>query len=87
MLAHPISYMELSDDPEYTLYNSMQTLEFLSPANDYEIHWLVRTDVIFRHRGELPIEISATDGETLLIRVFPRNVMRVRLGLCAYQFA
>lgn len=87
MPAHPLSYMELPYDPEYGLYNNRLTPEALSNATDDEMYWKVRTEVIFRHTGELPIEISGPDAETLLNRVFTRNVSKVRPGRCSYQFA
>ena len=87
MPAHPLSYMELPYDPEYTLYNNRLTPEALSNATDDEMYWKVRTEVIFRHTGELPIEISGPDAEALLNRVFTRNVGKVRPGRCSYQLA
>ena len=80
MPAHPLSYMELPHDPEYTLYNSRLTPEALSTASDDEMYWAVRTNVIFRHTGELPIEISGPDAEKLLNKVFTRNVSKVKPG-------
>lgn len=87
MPAHPLSYMELPYDPEYTLYNSRLTPEKLDTATDDEMYWAVRTNVIFRHTGELPIEISGPDAETLLNKVFTRRVGKVKPGRCSYQFA
>ena len=87
MPPHPLSYMELPYDPEYTLYNSRLTPEKLDTATDDEMYWAVRTNVIFRHTGELPIEISGPDAETLLNKVFTRNVSKVKPGRCSYQFA
>ena len=87
MPAHPLSYMELPYDPEYTLYNSRLTPEKLDTATDDEMYWAVRTNVIFRHTGELPIEISGPDAETLLNKVFTRSVSKVKPGRCSYQFA
>lgn len=87
MPAHPLSYMELPYDPEYTLYNSRLTPEKLDTATDDEMYWAVRTNVIFRHTGELPIEISGPDAETLLNKVFIRSVSKVKPGRCSYQFA
>ena len=87
MPAHPLSYMELPFDPEYTLYNSRLTPEKLDTATDDEMYWAVRTNVIFRHTGELPIEISGPDAETLLNKVFTRSVSKVKPGRCSYQFA
>ena len=87
MPAHPLSYMELPFDPEYTLYNSRLTPEKLDTATDDEMYWAVRTNVIFRHTGELPIEIVGPDAERLLNRVFARDVSKVRVGRCSYQFA
>ena len=87
MPAHPLSYMELPYDPEYTLYNLRLTPEKLDTATDDEMYWAVRTNVIFRHTGELPIEISGPDAETLLNKVFTRSVSKVKPGRCSYQFA
>ena len=71
MAPHPLSYMELPYDPEYTLYNSRLTPEYLSHANDDDMYWAVRTGVIFRNTGELAIEFSGPDATTLLNRVSP----------------
>ena len=87
MAPHPLSYMELPYDPEYTLYNSRLTPEKLDAATDDEMYWAVRTNVIFRHTGELPIEISGPDAGKLLNRVFTRNARNVKPGRCSYQFA
>ena len=87
MAPHPLSYMELPYDPEYTLYNSRLTPEYLSHANDDDMYWAVRTGVIFRNTGELAIEFSGPDATTLLNRVFPRDVTSLKVGRCAYQFA
>ena len=51
------------------------------------MYWAVRTNVIFRHTGELPIEISGRDAETLLNKAFTRSVSMVKPGRCSYQFA
>ncbi|MFK7938883.1 MAG: hypothetical protein AB8B82_05860 [Roseovarius sp.] len=87
MPAHPLSYMQLPYDPEHTLYNSRLTSEKLDTATDDEMYRAVRTNVIFRHTGELPIEISGPDAETMLIKVFTRSVSSVKPGRCSYQFA
>ena len=58
MVPHPLSYQELPFDPEYTLYNNRLTPESLNHVTEDEMYWKVRTEVIFRHTGELPIEIS-----------------------------
>lgn len=87
MQVHPLSYMELPYNPEYTLYNSRLTPEYLNHATDDEMYWAVRTNVIFRHTGELPIEISGPDAETLLNKIFTRDISKVKPRRCAYQFA
>ena len=87
MPAHPLSYMELPHDPEYALYNSRLTPEKLDTATEDEMYWAVRTNVIFRHTGELPIEISGPEAETLLDKVFTRGASKVKPGRCFYQFA
>lgn len=87
MAPHPLSYQELPFDPEYTLYNKRLTPELLNCITDDEMYWAVRTGVILRHTGELPIEISGPDAEVLLNRVFTREISKIKPGRCSYQFA
>ncbi|MDA0202849.1 MAG: aminomethyltransferase family protein [Actinomycetota bacterium] len=87
MLPHPLSYQELVHDPEYMLYNSRLTPSAFVDVSDDEMYWKVRREVILRHTGELPIEIVGPDAERLLNRVFARDVSKVRVGRCSYQFA
>ena len=87
MLAHPLSYMELPHDFEYKLYNSRLTPEALSTASEDEMYWAVSTNDIFRHTVELQIEIGRPVAETLLNKMFTRNVSKVKPGCCLYQFA
>ena len=87
MVPHPLSYQELPYDPEYTLYNNRLTPESLSHVTEDQMYWKIRTEVIFRHTGELPIEISGPDAESLLSHVFTRDVSKVKVGRCSYQFA
>jgi glycine cleavage system aminomethyltransferase T len=87
MLPHPLSYQELTHDPEYMLYNSRLTPLAFVDVSDDEMYWKVRREVILRHTGELPIEIVGPDAERLLNRVFARDVSKVRVGRCSYQFA
>ena len=87
MAPHPLSFQELPFDPEYTLYNNRLTPEYLNCITDDEMYWAVRTGVILRHTGELPIEISGPDAEVLLNRVFTRDISKVKPGRCSYHFA
>ena len=84
---HPLSYQELAYDPEYAVYNRRLTPERLNHLTDDEQYWCVRTGVILRHTGELPIEISGTDAVVLLDRVFPRNIGGLEPNRCSYQLA
>ena len=87
MAPHPLSFQELPYDPEYVLYNKRLTPEYLNCITEDEMYWAVRTGVILRHTGELPIEISGPEAEILLNRIFTRDISKVRPGRCSYQFA
>ena len=87
MKPHPLSYMELPFDPEYSLYNSRMTPERLNHVTDDEQYWAVRQKVILRNTGELPIEISGPDAEKFANRLFARDVCGVKVGRCSYNFA
>jgi len=63
MAPHPLMYQELPYDPEYLLYNDRLTPEKLNNATADEMYWKVRREVILRHTGELPLEISGPDAE------------------------
>ena len=86
MKPHPLSFMELPFDPEYSLYNNRMTPERLNNVTDDEQYWAIRQKVIFRNTGELPIEISGPDAEKFANRVFARDVSRVKVGRCSYNF-
>ena len=87
MAPHPLMYQELAHDPEYQLYNGRLTPVRFAEVPTDEMYWKVRREVILRHTGELPIELVGPDAERLANRVFPRDVSKVRVGRCSYQFA
>jgi aminomethyltransferase len=87
MAVHPLSYQELPFDPEYSLYAGRLTPETLSNATADEMYWAARQRMILRHTGEHPFEISGPDALKLLQKIFPRDVSKVKVGRCSYQFA
>ena len=87
MAPHPLMYQELGHDPEYQLYNGRLTPVRFADVSTDEMYWKVRREVILRHTGELPVELVGPDAERLANRVFPRDVTKVRVGRCSYQFA
>ena len=87
MAPHPLNYQELPFAPEYFVYNGRLASDRMNNATDEETYWLVRRRVILRHTGERPIEIRGADAEALLNRVFTRDIARVKVGRCSYQFA
>ena len=71
MKPHPLSYMELPFDPEYSLYNNRMTPERLNNVTDDEQYWAVRQRVAFRNTGEFPVEISGPEAENLQTGYLP----------------
>ena len=84
---HPLTYQELPFDPEYSIYAGRLTPEKLSNATAEEMYWKLRRELIFRHTGEHPYEISGPDALKLLQKIFPRDISKVKKGRCSYQFA
>ena len=84
---HPLAYQELPYDPEYSFYAGRLNPEVLSHATADEMYWKVRQEIIFRHTGEHPYEISGPDAEKLLQKIFTRDISKVKVGRCSYQFA
>ena len=87
MKSHPWSYMELPLDPEYSLYNKRMTPEYLNNITPDEQYWAVRSGVILRNTGEFPVEISGPDTLNFANYIFTRDIKKIRLGRCSYQFA
>ena len=84
---HPLTYQELPYDPEYSQYAGRLTTEKLNNATPDEQYWKTRKEIILRHTGEHPYEISGPDALNLLQKIFPRDISKVRKGRCSYQFA
>ena len=84
---HPLAYQELPYDPEYSFYAGRLNPEVLSNATADEMYWKVRQELIFRHTGEHPYEISGPDAEKFLQKIFTRDISKVKVGRCSYQFA
>ena len=84
---HPLSYQETPFDPEYSNYAGRLTLEKLSNTTSEEMYWKVRQEIIFRHTGEHPFEISGQDSLNFLQLIFPRDISKIKIGRCSYQFA
>ena len=87
MKIHPLTYQELPFDPEYSIYAGRLTPEKLSNATADEMYWKIRQELIFRHTGEHPYEISGPDSLKLLQKIFPRDISKIKIGRCSYQFA
>lgn len=87
MAPHPLIHQELPYDPTYFVYNRRLATASLNNLSAEEVYWRVRTSVILRHTGELPLEIRGPDAEALLNRVFTRDIAKNRVGRCSYQFA
>ena len=84
---HPLTYQELPYDPEYSNYAGRLTLEKLSNVSSEEMYWKARREIIFRHTGEHPFEISGPDSLKFLQKIFPRDISKIAVGRCSYQFA
>ncbi len=87
MARHPLIYQELPYNPRYSVYNRRLACVGMDTASAEEMYWMVRRKVILRHTGELPTEIRGPDAEKLLDRVFTRDISKVKVGRCSYQFA
>ena len=87
MNIHPLTYQELPYDPEYSQYAGRLTTEKLSNASPDEQYWKIKQELILRHTGEHPYEIKGSDALKLLQKIFPRDISKVKVGRCSYQFA
>ena len=84
---HPLTYQELPYDPEYSQYAGRLTTEKLSNASPDEQYWKTKQEIILRHTGEHPYEISGPDALKLIQKIFTRDISKIKKGRCSYQFA
>ena len=87
MMPHPLVYQELPYDPEFGLYNNRVVAQRFPGVSADEIYWAVRREAVLRHTGEYALEIKGPDAEKLLNLVYTRDVTKIRVGRCSYQFA
>ena len=86
MAPHPLIYQELPYNPEYSIYNRRLCSVGMDGATADDLYWMVRRKVILRHTGELPTEIRGPDAEKLLDLIFTRDITKMKVGRCSYQF-
>ena len=87
MMPHPLVYQELPYDPEFGLYNSRLVALRFPNVSAEDMYWAVRREAVLRHTGEYTLEIRGPDAEKLLNKVFTRDMSKVKVGRCSYQFA
>ena len=73
MGVHPLTYQELPYDPEYSQYAGRLTTEKLSNATADEQYWKTKQEIILRHTGEHPYEISGPDAVSYTHLTLPTN--------------
>ena len=76
MSIHPLTYQELPYDPEYSHYAGRLTTEKLSNASPDEQYWKTKQEIILRHTGEHPYEISGPDALKLLQKNFSKRYFK-----------
>jgi len=86
MAPHPLIHQELPYRPEYAIYNRRLVSIGMGSTTADELYWMVRRKVILRHTGELPIEVRGPDAAKLLDSVFTRDITKMKVGRCSYQF-
>ena len=78
MSIHPLTYQELPYDPEYSQYAGSLTTEKLSNASPDEQYWKTKQEIILRHTGEHPYEISGPDALNYFSEFFLEIFQKLR---------
>ena len=68
-------------------YNGRMTPDHLNHANADEQYWATAHQSYLPQHSELPIEFHGAQAAEFLRYIFPRDVGKVKVGRCAYQFA
>ena len=86
MAPHPLIHQELPYKPKYMVYNRRLAANKMENYSADEVYWQVRTNVIMRHTGELPVDIRGKDARKLCDLIFARDIRKHKIGRCSYQF-
>ncbi|MEM9147405.1 MAG: aminomethyltransferase family protein [Pseudomonadota bacterium] len=84
---HPFHAHERPMGPHYCVYNRRFMVVCFDSRSVEDGYWLLRQRVGLLHTGELPLEIKGPDAETLLNRLFTRDVSKLKTGRCGYGLA
>ena len=87
MSRHRFHAHEASMDPCYTVYNRrFMTLQYGGQSVE-DGYWQLRQKAAVLHTGELPLAFEGPDAETLLDRLFTKNITKLKPMRCGYGLA
>lgn len=84
---HPYHMIERPKGPHYCVYNRRHMAVCFDDHTTEDGYWLLRQKAAVLHTGEYPLEFRGPDAETLLDRLFTKDITKVKPGRCGYGLA
>ena len=84
---HPYHEIERPLGPHYCVYNRREMACCFDKFSTEDGYWLLRQKVAVLHTGEFPLQFRGPDAESLLDKLFTKDITRVKPGRCAYGLA
>ncbi len=84
---HPYHLIERPKGPHYCVYNRRHMACCFDDHTTVDGYWRLRQQAAVLHTGELPLQFEGPDAETLLNKLFTKDITKQKVGRCAYGVA
>ena len=84
---HPYHDIERPKGPHYCVYNRRLMACCFDDHSTIDGYWRLRQQAAVLHTGEFPLQFKGKDAETLLNKLFTKDITKVRPGRCGYGLA
>ena len=84
---HPYHMIERPKGPHYCVYNRRHMAVLFDDQTVEDGYWLLRQKAALLNTGELPVQFKGPDAESLLDRLFTKDIGKLRVDRCGYGLA
>ena len=84
---HRYHEVERPYGPHYTVYNRRLMACCFDDIDTVDGYWMLRQKAAVLHTGEYPLEFKGPDAQTLLNKLFTKDITKAKVGRCGYGLA
>lgn len=84
---HPYHHIEAALGPHYCVYNRRLMACCFDKVSTADSYWKLRRQTAVLHTGEYVLQFKGHDAETLLNKLFTKDICNIKPGRCGYGLA